>query len=121
MPKLNSLPGIKVIKILTKMGFTPIRQAGSHVILVKQDENGKVGCVVPLHDELKIRTLKGILKQAKIEDNSEAINYIISKYKEDCIDLEVNPKYIDKLLGIDREPGIKFKTINELRQIIESD
>lgn len=50
------------------MGFTPIRQAGSHVILVKEDKNGKVGCVVPLHDELKIRTLKGILKQAKIEE-----------------------------------------------------
>jgi len=69
MPKLNSLSGIKVIKILTKMGFTPIRQVGSHVVLVKQDEKGKVGCVVPLHDELKIRTLKGILKQAKIEEN----------------------------------------------------
>lgn len=53
MPKLNSLSGIKVIKTLTKMGFIPIRQ---------------VGCVVPLHDELKIRTLKGILKQAKIEE-----------------------------------------------------
>ena len=62
-----------------------------------------------------------IKKQQRIEDNSEAINYIISKYKEDCIDLEVNPEYIDKLLEIDREPGIKFKTINELRQIIESD
>lgn len=68
MPKLNSLSGIKVIKILTKMGFTPIRQVGSHVVLVKQDENRKLGCVVPLHDELKIRTLKGILKQAKIEE-----------------------------------------------------
>lgn len=44
------------------MGFTPIRQVGSHVVLVKQGEKGKVGCVVPLHDELKIRTLKGILK-----------------------------------------------------------
>jgi hypothetical protein len=62
-----------------------------------------------------------IKKQQRIEDNSEAINYIISKYKEDCIDLEVNPEYIDKLLEIDQEPGIKFKTINELRQIIEGD
>ncbi|HOM96358.1 MAG TPA: type II toxin-antitoxin system HicA family toxin [Methanofastidiosum sp.] len=68
MPKLNCLSGIKVIKVLTKMGFTQIRQAGSHVILVKEGQTGKVGCVVPLHDELKIRTLKGILKQANIEE-----------------------------------------------------
>lgn len=58
MPKLNCLSGIKVIKVLTKMGFTQIRQAGILVILVKEGHTGKVGCVVPLHDELKIRTLK---------------------------------------------------------------
>ena len=52
MPKLNCLSGIKVIKVLIKMGFTQIRQAGSHVILVKEGQTGKVGCVVPLHDEL---------------------------------------------------------------------
>lgn len=68
MPKLNCLSGIKVIKILTKMGFTPIRQTGSNVILVKEGHTRKVGCVVPLHDELKIRTLRGILKQANIEE-----------------------------------------------------
>ena len=50
------------------MGFTQIRQAGILVILVKEGHTGKVGCVVPLHDELKIRTLKGILKQANIEE-----------------------------------------------------
>jgi len=58
MPKLNCLSGIKVIKVLIKMGFTQIRQAGSHVILVKEGQTGKVGCVVSLRDELKIRTLK---------------------------------------------------------------
>jgi predicted RNA binding protein YcfA (HicA-like mRNA interferase family) len=68
MPKLNSLSGIKVIKIKNKIGITPIRHVGIPVVQFKQDENRKLGCVVPLHDELKIRTLKGILKQAKIEE-----------------------------------------------------
>ena len=36
------------------MGFTQIRQAGSLVILVKEGQTGNVGCVVPLHDQLKI-------------------------------------------------------------------
>ena len=50
------------------MGFTAIRQKGSHVILTKMTLDGKVGTVVPLHKELKIGTLKGILEQAKISE-----------------------------------------------------
>ena len=37
-----------------------------HVILKKIIENEEIGCVVPLHKELAIGTLKGILRQAKI-------------------------------------------------------
>jgi predicted RNA binding protein YcfA (HicA-like mRNA interferase family) len=36
------------------------------VILKKQTPDGAVGCVVPLHRELAIGTLRGILKQAKV-------------------------------------------------------
>lgn len=32
----------------------------------KETEAGKVGCVVPVHQELKVGTLSGILKQAQI-------------------------------------------------------
>ena len=35
-------------------------------MLVKEIKKGKVGCVVPLHDEIERGTLLGILKQAKI-------------------------------------------------------
>ncbi len=38
----------------------------SHVILKKQTSKGDIGCVVPLHKELAIGTLLGILKQAKL-------------------------------------------------------
>ena len=48
------------------MGFIPKRQKGSHVILIKEAEDGRIGCVVPLHKELEIGTLSGILKQAKV-------------------------------------------------------
>jgi len=43
-----------------------VRQRGSHVILKKQTSEGEIGCVVPLHRELAIGTLRGILKQAKL-------------------------------------------------------
>jgi len=39
-----------------------MRQKGSHVVL----RRGSTGCVVPLHGELKIGTLNGILKQAGV-------------------------------------------------------
>jgi predicted RNA binding protein YcfA (HicA-like mRNA interferase family) len=43
-----------------------VRQRGSHVILKKETDQGPVGCVVPLHRELAIVTLHGILLQAKV-------------------------------------------------------
>jgi len=42
-------------------------QKGSHVILIKETDKGKIGCVVPLQDELAKGTLHGILRQANIE------------------------------------------------------
>ena len=44
-----------------------IRQRGSQLILKKQTPEGAVGCVVPLHRELALGTLHGILKMAGID------------------------------------------------------
>ena len=49
------------------LGFVRIRQRGSHVILKKDDQGGAIGTVVPLHDILAVGTLRGILRQAKVE------------------------------------------------------
>ncbi len=49
-----------------QLGFEQVRQRGSHVVLKKQTLEGAVGCVVPLHRELAIGTLRGILKQARV-------------------------------------------------------
>jgi len=43
-----------------------VRQRGSHVILKKRTPQGDIGCVVPLHRELAIGTLRGILKQTGV-------------------------------------------------------
>ena len=42
MPKLPVLSGKDVIKALSKIGFTHVRTRGSHAILNKQTEKGKV-------------------------------------------------------------------------------
>jgi len=35
-------------------------------VLKRQTPEGEIGCVVPLHRELAIGTLRGILKQARV-------------------------------------------------------
>jgi predicted RNA binding protein YcfA (HicA-like mRNA interferase family) len=74
MPKLRKLSGQKVLKILcNKFDFEVSGRSGSHVRLSKQTPRGKVGTVIPMHKQLKIGTLKNVLKLAKIseEDFSE--------------------------------------------------
>jgi len=66
---LASLPkvsGEQTIRALKRLGFVAVRQRGSHVILRKETEPGAVGCSVPLHKELAVGTLRGILKLAKV-------------------------------------------------------
>jgi len=66
MPKLRRVSGEEAIRALERLGFRRVRQRGSHVILKKETAQGSVGCVVPLHRELAIGTLRGILQQAKV-------------------------------------------------------
>jgi predicted RNA binding protein YcfA (HicA-like mRNA interferase family) len=66
MSKLKRLSGEEAIKRLEKLGFKRVRQRGSHVVLKKQTSDEEIGCVVPLHKELAVGTLRGILKQANL-------------------------------------------------------
>jgi len=66
MPKLRRVSGQEAIRALERLGFVQVRQRGSHVVLKRQTPEGEVGCVVPLHRELAIGTLRGILKQARV-------------------------------------------------------
>ena len=68
MPHRKPVSGDQVIKILcNKFGFSISWRTGSHVRLSKMTGDGKVGTVIPDHDELKPGTLKGVLKLAKID------------------------------------------------------
>ncbi len=60
MPKLPHLSGLAIIKTLERLGFEKLRQSGSHVVMGRDGR----GCVVPLHKEVKVGTLAGLLRQA---------------------------------------------------------
>ena len=66
MPELRRVSGQEVIRTLERLGFVQVRQRGSHVMLKRQTSKGEVGCVVPLHRELAIGTLRSILRQAQV-------------------------------------------------------
>ena len=66
MPDLPHLSGREIIRALERLGFVQARQRGSHVVMKKSISEGNIGCVVPLHNEVAIGTLRSILKQAKV-------------------------------------------------------
>ena len=73
MPPLRRISGKDCLKILcNKFNFKIVRQRGSHVILTKMTSYGKVGTVVPMHKEIKIGTLKNVLKLAKVSEEEFA-------------------------------------------------
>ena len=62
MPKLPRVSRAQAVKALQRLGFEQVRQKGSHVVM----RRGAKGCVVPLHPELKVVTLTGVLRQADV-------------------------------------------------------
>ena len=73
MRKLRKISGRDCVKILcNKFGFSVLRQKGSHIILKKETEEGRIGTVVPDHKQLKIGTLKGGLELAKVKEEDFA-------------------------------------------------
>jgi predicted RNA binding protein YcfA (HicA-like mRNA interferase family) len=73
LPKLRGVSGEIVVKILcNRFGFVVSGQSGSHVRLSKITAQGKIGTVVPMHDELKPGTLKSVLKLAGVKPDEFA-------------------------------------------------
>ncbi len=57
----RNLTGIELIKLLTKLGYEPTRQSGSHIRLTTS-KNGVHHITVPNHKPVKLGTLSGIIK-----------------------------------------------------------
>jgi predicted RNA binding protein YcfA (HicA-like mRNA interferase family) len=62
MPRLPRISGERAIGVLERLGFRRARQRGSHVVL----RRGERGCVIPLHKELAVGTLRGAIRQAGV-------------------------------------------------------
>lgn len=64
MPKLRVFSGREVCKLLGEHGVQKIRPKGSHIIMQKRAGISTTTVPVPDHDELRIGTLLGIIRQS---------------------------------------------------------
>lgn len=62
MAKLRRMSGDEAAKVFQRLGFHIARQKGSHVVLRRGDD----GCVVPLHKDLAIGTLRSAIRQSGV-------------------------------------------------------
>lgn len=74
MPELPHTSGAEIVKVFKKLGFFIARQRGSHVVLRRENK----GCVIPMHKEIAIGTLRSAIKQAGIT-SEDFINAYKSK------------------------------------------
>ena len=66
MGKIAVLSGKEVCKILARHGFEEVRRRGSHVVMQRRSPAGTTTVPVPDHDELKIGTLRSIIRQSGV-------------------------------------------------------
>jgi predicted RNA binding protein YcfA (HicA-like mRNA interferase family) len=66
MPKLPRVFGRRVVPALERLGFVRAlaRQPSRHDQI--EADVGRAVCVVPLHDEVAVGTLRGVLRQAGV-------------------------------------------------------
>ncbi len=65
MPKLKSLTGDELIRILSQFGFEVVSQRGSHAKLRRILSDGtKQTLTIPRHEDLDKGTLRAVFRQA---------------------------------------------------------
>jgi hypothetical protein len=67
------------------------------------------------------RVLNILKAKYGLNDKSAAIDKMAEEYEEDLLEPGLRPEYVDKLKKIEKEKGIPFKNVEELRAIIESE
>ncbi len=64
MPKLRVLSGQAVCRIMTEHCFAQVRRKGSHIVMQKREGSTTITVPVPDHQELRMGTLLGIIRQS---------------------------------------------------------
>lgn len=66
MGKLRVLAGSEVCAILERHGFREVRRRGSHIVMQRVTGEGTTTVLVPDHRELRVGTLRSIIRQSGV-------------------------------------------------------
>ena len=66
MGKLRVLSGAEVCQILARHGFVEVRRRSSHIVMQRTGAATSTTVPVPDHAELKIGTLRSIIRQSGV-------------------------------------------------------
>jgi predicted RNA binding protein YcfA (HicA-like mRNA interferase family) len=66
LPKLGKFAGREVCAILAREGFAEVRRHGSHIVMQKRIANSTITVPVPNHAELRLGTLRSIIRQSEL-------------------------------------------------------
>ncbi|MCZ6681360.1 MAG: type II toxin-antitoxin system HicA family toxin [Candidatus Poribacteria bacterium] len=66
MAKLRVLSGKSVCQILVSHGFVEVRRRGSHIVMQRKTQDHTITVPVPDHRELRMGTLRSIIRQSGI-------------------------------------------------------
>jgi len=69
--------------------------------------------------EREDRILNIVKAKFGLKNKSEAVAIIVKIYENSFLEPELKPEYIEKLQQLEKQKGIPFKNIAQLRRIIE--
>jgi len=78
-----------------------------------------VQAIINIENETN-RVLNIIKAKFDLKDKSEAINVMAKQYEQEILEPQLRPEYIEKLKGVKKEKGIRFKSVDELRKHIKN-
>ena len=71
-------------------------------------------------DEYENRVLTIVKGKYGLRNKSDAIKFVIDKFEEEILEPQLRPEYVEKIKKIEKQKGISFKNIEELRRHIEN-
>ncbi len=69
------------------------------------------------HEDMVLNIVKA---KYGFKNKSEAVNLIIGKFEEQCLEPELRPEYKEELLKIDKGKFKRFSSVEALRKEIEN-
>ena len=78
-----------------------------------------VQAIIDIEDHTN-RVLNIVKAKFGLKDKSAAINMMAQQYEQEMLEPELRPEYLKKIQKIQKEKGIRFKDVDDLRKKINN-